>query len=55
MRFAEVNQPPAEADEQSAAEKERLVFHELTQSLSPRLHTGFPSLLIDFYDSLPLG
>lgn len=33
MRFAEVNQLPAGFDEQSAAEKERLMFLELTQSL----------------------
>ncbi|KAF9785559.1 hypothetical protein BJ322DRAFT_1063855 [Thelephora terrestris] len=31
MRFAEVNQLPAEMDEQIAVEKERLMFHELTQ------------------------
>lgn len=32
MRFAEVNQLPAGFDEQTAAEKERLMFLELTQS-----------------------
>lgn len=47
MRFAEVNLMPAEADEQVAAEKERLMFHELTQSSSSRLHTKLLSPLID--------
>ena len=41
MRFAEVNRLPAELDEHIAAEKERLMFHELTQSPSPCLLTGF--------------
>lgn len=45
MRFAEVNQLPAETDEQTAAEKERLMFHELTQGLSPHLHVRIPSPL----------
>ena len=36
MRFAEASVLPAGLDEQAAAEKERLMFHELTQSPSPR-------------------
>lgn len=36
MRFAEAAVLPAGLDEQAAAEKERLMFHELTQSPSPR-------------------
>ena len=47
MRFAEVNQLPAELDEQTTAEKEHLMFHELTQSPSPRLLTGFSSWFAD--------
>lgn len=46
MRFAEVNQLPAGEDEQTAEEKERLMFHELTQSWSPPLHTRISSPLI---------
>lgn len=47
MRFAEVNQLPAGLDEQTAAEKERLMFHELTQSPSPPLQAGISSRLTD--------
>ena len=36
MRFAEAAVLPAGLDEQAAAEKGRLMFHELTQSPSPR-------------------
>ena len=32
MRFAELYQPPAGVGDQTAAEKERLMFYELTQS-----------------------
>jgi hypothetical protein len=42
MRFAEVNQLPAEMDEQIAVEKERLMFHELTQSPSAHFMPEFP-------------
>ena len=47
MRFAEVNvhQLSTEADETKPAEKERLMFHELTQSLFLNLVVRIP--LID--------
>lgn len=48
MRFAEANLLPVELDEQTATEKERLMFHELTQSPSPCLLTGFSPRLADF-------
>jgi len=47
MRFAEVNQPPSELDEQTATEKERLMFHELTQSPSSCLLTGLSPRFAD--------
>ena len=37
MRFAEVYQPLTGLDEQTTAEKEHLMFHELTQSTPPHL------------------
>lgn len=43
MRFAEAFEPVAGLDEQASTEKERLMFHELTQSPSPRLKMRFPS------------
>jgi len=47
MRFAEVNQLPAELDEQTITEKERLMFHELTQSPSSCLLTEFSPRFAD--------
>jgi hypothetical protein len=50
MRFAEVNQLPVELGEQATAEKERLMFHELTQSPSPRLLTTLSSPFTNISD-----
>ena len=47
MRFAEIGQLPTELDEQMTAEKERLMFHELTQSPSTRLLTRLSSRSTD--------
>jgi hypothetical protein len=55
MRFAEVNKLPAEIDEQIAAEKERLMFHELTQSPSPRFMPEFPHRSLTFYHKSASG
>ena len=55
MRFAEASVLPAGLDEQAAAEKERLMFHELTQSPSPRFQIIFTSGRLTTYDSLSLG
>ena len=43
MRFAEAFEPLAGLDKKEVEEKERLMFHELTQSPFSRLQTIFPS------------
>ena len=55
MRFAEASVLPPGLDEQAAAEKEHLMFHELTQSPSPRFRTKSAPGRLTTSDSLSVG